>query len=212
VETPLGPDDPKTIVRQGYDRISHSYRDDVGAANLGYPLWLETYLLPCLTAGARVLDLGCGNGVPGTLMLAERFEVTGVDISDVQIARARQLVPKGKFVCADMTTVAFPPASFEAVVSFFALIHIPLEEQPEILSRISRCLMPGGLFLATVGHRAWTGIADFYGATMYWSQADAATYVVWLSQVGIDVVEREFIAEDPQNGHELLLGVRRPSP
>jgi hypothetical protein len=96
-----------------------------------------------------------------------------------------------------------------AVVSFFALIHIPVEEQPEILRRVSAWLVPGGLFLATVGHHRWTGIGDFYGADMYWSQADASTYCAWLSDVGIDVVAREFVAEEPYDGHELILGVRQ---
>ncbi len=207
----LTPPDAKSLVRRGYDEISCAYRDDVGAANTGYPLWLQTHLLPRLSpSSSRVLDLGCGNGVPATRMLAERFDVTGVDISDVQIARARQLVPEATFLRADMASVQFPSASFDAVVSFFALIHVPVEEQPEILRRISVWLRPGGFFLATVGHHSWTGIGDFYGATMYWSHADAPTYCAWLTDVGIDPVEREFIAEATHGGHELILGIRRP--
>jgi hypothetical protein len=64
--------------------------------------------------------------------------------------------------------------------------------------------------LATVGHRSCTRVGDFYGAPMYWSQADAATYCTWLSDAGIDVIEREFIPEAPHGGHELVVGVRRP--
>jgi SAM-dependent methyltransferase len=143
-------------------------------------------------------------------MLADRFDVTGVDISDVQVTRARRLVPGATFLRADMATLRFPPGSFDAVVSFFALIHVPLEEQRAILQRISDWLRPGGLFLATVGHHSWTGIGDFYGATMYWSHADASTYCGWLKDVGIDPVEREFIAEAPHGGHELILGIRVP--
>lgn len=196
-------------MRRGYDRISHAYRDDVGAANVGYPSWLNRYVLSRLPAGARVLDLGCGNGVPGTRILAERFDVTGVDISDVQVARARMLVPRATFVRADMATLAFPPASFDAVVSFFALIHVPVDEQDGIFRRVGEWLRPGGVFLATVGHEALTRTGDFYGAPMYWSHADAETYCTWLTAAGIDIVEREFIPEDPHGGHELLLGVRR---
>jgi Methyltransferase domain len=62
-------------------------------------------------------------------MLAERFDVTGVDISGVQISRAQRLVPTGTFLRADIASLEFPPASFDAVVSFFALIHVPVEEQ-----------------------------------------------------------------------------------
>jgi SAM-dependent methyltransferase len=204
------PQEAKDIVRRGYDRISVAYRDDLGATKEGYPRWLQTHLLPRLNTPAKVLDLGCGNGIPATRMLAERFDVTGVDISEVQISRARQLVPTATFIRADMASLDFPQGSFDAVVSFFALIHVPLEEQPSLLNRISTWLVPGGLFLATVGHDVCTRVGDFYGAAMYWSHADASTYRAWLSDAGIEVVEREFIPEEPHRGHELVLGVRRP--
>ena len=203
------PHEAKDIVRRGYDRISTAYRDDVGDTKAGYPVWLQTHLFPRLPSSARVLDLGCGNGVPATRMLAERFDVTGVDISNVQIERARQLVPRCTFIRADMTGLEFPPRSFDAVVAFFAFIHVPMEEQRGLLGRVSTWLVAGGLFLATVGHHASTNIGDFYGAPMYWSHPDASTYCTWLSDTGIDVVEREFIPEEPHGGHELVLGVRR---
>jgi SAM-dependent methyltransferase len=210
VDNQLAPQEAKDIVRRGYDRISTAYRDDVGDTNAGYPLWLQTHLFPRLTAPARVLDLGCGNGVPATRMLAERFDVTGVDISDIQIARARQLVPRATFIRAEIASLEYPQGAFHAVVSFFALIHVPVEEQQDLLRRVSTWLVPGGFFLATVGHDACTNVADFHGAPMYWSHADASTYCTWLSDAGIDVIEREFIPEDPHRGHELVLGVRRP--
>jgi SAM-dependent methyltransferase len=209
VDTPLDPEDAKRIVRRGYDRISHAYRDDSGAANRGYPKWLDQYLLPRLSPPARVLDLGCGNGVPATRLLAERFDVTGVDISEVQLSRARRLVPKATFIQADIATVEFPAESFAAVVSFFALIHVPVAEQPGILQRIGEWLIPGGLLLMTVGHTAWTGVGDFYGADMYWSHADVATYTTWLDGVGMDILDTEFIPEDAHRGHELVLASRR---
>lgn len=82
-------------------------------------------------------------------------------------------------------------------------------QQPGILRRIGEWLRPGGLFLATVGQDALTHIGDFYGATMYWSHADASTYCAWLAGAGIEVVDRQFIPEDPHGGHELIFGERR---
>ncbi len=209
MEEQLSPRDAKRLVREGYDSISHAYRDDAGTANVGYPMWLQTHLFPRLGPPARVLDLGCGNGIPATRMLAERYDVTGVDISDVQVGRARTLVPTATFIRAEVASLAFPPRSFDAVVSFFALIHVPLEEQQAVVGRISDWLVPGGLFLATVGHQQWTGTGDFYGSRIYWSHTDAETFATWLDAAGIDVIQREFIAEEPHVGHELILGCRR---
>lgn len=62
-----------------------------------------------------VLDLGCGCGFPATKLLAEYFKVTGVDFSEVQIERARKLVPSAEFICSDIADVQFSSGSFAAV-------------------------------------------------------------------------------------------------
>ena len=69
-------------------------------------------LLDALPAGAAVLELGCGAGIPTTQRLAARFAVTGVDISARQIALARHNVPNATFMRADMTTLDFPTRLF----------------------------------------------------------------------------------------------------
>jgi hypothetical protein len=49
---------------------------------------------------SSVLDVGCGAGIPLTRMLAETFDVTGVDISTRQIELARRNVPNARFITA----------------------------------------------------------------------------------------------------------------
>jgi cyclopropane fatty-acyl-phospholipid synthase-like methyltransferase len=163
-----------------------------------------------LSDGEPVLDLGCGCGVPATAILAERFSVTGVDISPVQVERARRLVPAAQFLCQDMSQVEFPSESFMAIVSLLAIIHVPVEEQPGIFRKVSRWLRPGGHLLATVGARAWTGTEEnWHGAPMYWSHADRETYLRWLAEAGLNVHWTRFIPEGT-GGHTLLLA-QRPS-
>jgi cyclopropane fatty-acyl-phospholipid synthase-like methyltransferase len=207
---------PKDIVRQGYDRISYQYRDDdgLGPAQPGQPEGRPDYegwlaeLMPLLHDGDTVLDLGCGCGVPATAILAAHYAVTGVDLSPVQISRARRLVPAAQFQCADMSTLEFSARSFAAVVSFYAIIHLPLDEQPAIFRNIYRWLRPGGYLLATVGSSAWTGTeTDWHGAPMFWSHADRATYVTWLEETGFEVLWTRFIPEG-SGGHTLVLARR----
>jgi SAM-dependent methyltransferase len=203
--------DPKAIVREGFDRISSEYRDDAGHGPakdqpLGrpdYESWLGE-LMPLLRVGEPVLDLGCGCGLPATALLAKQFAVTGVDLSPVQIARARRLVPAAHFQCADMSTLEFPDDSFAAVVSFYAIIHVPLEEQLGLFKNMYRWLRVGGYLLVTVGSGAWTGTEDdWLGAPMYWSHADRATYLGWLEETGFEVLWTRFIPEGT-GGHTLL--------
>lgn len=202
-------EDPKAIVRRGYDLVSRAYRaDDAGDGS--YADWLGA-LEQRIESGSSVLDLGCGCGVPVARRLTQRYVVTGVDLSPVQIERARELVPGANFVCADMTTLRFPDQSFAAITCLFALIHLPLAEQPPLLRSVRRWLRPGGLFLATVGHRAWTGLEKNWlgvaGGDMWWSHADADTYRRWFADAGLHVEIETFVPEGA-GGHTFVLATR----
>lgn len=198
----------KNTVRDGYDAVSYAYRGDTEDEGcVEYHQWLDE-LIPLLSPGARVLELGCGCGIPVAKRLSSAYQVTGVDISPVQIRRARELVPQGRFLLADMADLEFPLAHFGAIVSFYALIHVPLEEQPELFRKMGRWLTPGGYLMVTVGDTEWTGTETDWlgvqGATMYWSHADAATYQSWLHETGFSIHWTRFIPEG-NGGHTLIL-------
>jgi 2-polyprenyl-3-methyl-5-hydroxy-6-metoxy-1,4-benzoquinol methylase len=209
----IDPADGREIVREGYNALSHCYRSD-DADDGEYGPWIAT-LLERLPARASVLDLGCGCGVPVARALAAAgHQVTGVDISDVQIERARTLVPDATLLRADATEVDFAPASFHAVVCLYALIHLPLVEQPALIKRIRTWLRPSGLVLGTVGADAWTGttVGWLGGATaMWWSQADAGTYRRWFDQAGLTITEHRFVP-DGDSGHSLVWARVRDDP
>jgi SAM-dependent methyltransferase len=202
-------DDPKAIVRRGYDRVSRAYRAD-DAEDGQYGPWLEL-LEERVVPSSAVLDLGCGCGVPVARRLARRYVVTGVDLSPVQIERARGLVPGATFLCADMARVEFPAATFDAIVCLYAIIHLPLSEQPAILRSAATWLRPGGIFIATVGRGAWTGIEKDWlgveGGDMWWSHADTGTYLRWLSDAGL-TIERETFVPEGNGGHTFIVAIR----
>jgi ubiquinone/menaquinone biosynthesis C-methylase UbiE len=204
--------DPVEMVRSGYNAISRRYRDDDDAPD-EYDTWLAD-LQTRVPARARVLDIGCGCGVPVARRLAAAgHQVTGVDISDVQIERARRLVPSATFLRADAAEMDFPADSFDAVVCLYALIHMPLGRQPRLLRDIARWLRPGGWLLATTGQTAWTGTEDNWlggSAAMWWSQADAVTYRTWLHQAGLEVAGQQFVPEG-DGGHALFWARLKPA-
>jgi SAM-dependent methyltransferase len=194
------------LVRSGYDAVSERYRGDDDRPP-EYAPWLRS-ISERLPPGADVLDLGCGCGVPVSRELsAAGHRVVGVDLSDRQIARARRLAPRARFVRADATEVPFPAATFDCVVCLYMLIHVPRDQQLPLLRRIRHWLRPGGAFLATVGTRAWSGREDNWldgGAPMWWDHADAATYRRWFAEAGLTVEQDEFVPEG-NSGHQLLL-------
>ena len=197
--------DPAELVRSGYNVLSRHYRADDGTSEQ-YGRWMAD-LLNRLPARGHVLDIGCGCGVPVARQLTVAgHQVIGVDISDVQIERARSLVPGATFIRADATALDLQPETFDAVVCLYALIHMPLEQQPRLLGDIARWLRPGGWLLGTTGHDAWTGTEDNWlggPATMWWSQADATTYRYWLHHSGLEVTDQQFVPED-DSGHALF--------
>jgi ubiquinone/menaquinone biosynthesis C-methylase UbiE len=197
--------DPADLVRSGYNAVSRRYRGDDETPEQ-YDRWL-TDLLTRLHEHGHVLDIGCGCGIPVARRLtAAGHQVTGVDISDVQIERARSLVPDATFIRADATALDLPDESFDAVVCLYALIHLPLDDQPRILHDIARWLRPGGWLLTTTGQDAWTGTEDNWlggAATMWWSHTDATTYRSWLQQSGLQVTDQRFVP-DGDSGHALF--------
>ncbi len=201
----------RDLVRRGYDAISVAYRSDNGqpasSTSEGvsrYGGWIDE-LASLLPGRAVVVDLGCGAGLPATRELADRgLRVLGVDFSGVQLSRARRLVPAASFVQADMTAMHLEPGSVDAVVSFYALIHVPLEEQRALFPRIRSWLRDGGYLLAITGADHWTGIETYLGADMFWDQADTATYLRWLTAARLDPIWHRYIPEG-NSGHSLIL-------
>ena len=106
-----------------------------------------------LAAGRRVLDAGCGTGY-GTMMLAAAAArtATGVDISEAAVGSAREtLGDAGELHVADIAALPFEDASFDLVVCFEAIEHVPDPEAA--LDELRRVLVPDGLLLVSSPNR-----------------------------------------------------------
>ncbi len=207
--------DPKRIVADGYDRIADRYLAwsalRPSSARLA-ALDLADRLIP---AGADVLELGCGAGLPMTARLAIGRRLTGIDISAEQIRRARRNVPGSEFIQADLTTIGRPAASLDAVVAFYSLTHVPRDEHAALFARIRRWLRPGGVFIASLGVEddSATIEADWLGVEMYFSQFSARVGRRLVEAAGL-VVERADVVAEPEDRHDarfLWIVARAPS-
>ena len=181
--------DPKAVVAQGYDRVAADYACLENEAEWPRMRWLKR-LLKGLDAGSSVLDLGCGSGDPADIEIAKNHTVTGVDISEEQIRLARKNVPSGRFIHADAASVNFPADSFDAVVSFYALEHIPREEHAALLRRISRWLRVGGLLLLSTEAGEEKGVVgEWLGVPMFFSSFGPEAVEQMIQESGFEILE-----------------------
>jgi SAM-dependent methyltransferase len=102
----------------------------------------------------RVLDLGCGTGrlyqVFANFQGAEAVYYTGVDVSQEQIAVAKETYIGVDFRVAEMCKLPFDDGSFDVVYCIAAFHHLPSAElQLVALKEIARVLVPGGRLIMT---------------------------------------------------------------
>jgi SAM-dependent methyltransferase len=124
-----------------------------------------------IVPGARVIDIGCGQGLLASLLracdAADRagdwpagwpaaptgVHVTGIELMARDVERARAALGADAadvtFVCGDMREVPLPPC--DAVVILDVLHYVTLVEQDRVLSRVREALNPGGRLLLRVG-------------------------------------------------------------
>ena len=193
---------PKEIVARGYDAIALRYAEWAGQIESPAMEWLRD-LDARLPDGADVLELGCGRGVPGTRQLARRHRVTGVDISAVQIELARHHVPEASFVHADALELEIASDSLDAVVALSFFVHVPADEQRELIRRIAHWLDDGGLLLANFGAGAAGEDVDddWLGAPMFFASLGVESYVPLLGEYGLEPLRDEVITQtEPGHG------------
>lgn len=187
--------DHKETVKAGYNQIADRYL--AGRKRDSEDVRLLEELATRLPNGAKVLDAGCGAGIPISLILSENFNVTGVDFSEAQVELARKNVPNASFLYEDMTRLKFPENTFDGITSYYAIIHIPREEHQSLLAYFYRMLKSGGFALLCLGAEHLIDDVDenFFGARMYWSHFDSETYLKMLKDIGFTILWSKRVAD-----------------
>ena len=168
-----------------------------------------------LTPG-RALDLACGEGRNAIWLAEHGWQVTGVDFSDVALAKASQLARNRQvnptWVQADLLDYHPPAAAFELVIVFY--MQVPAGDRRTILQRAARAVAVGGTLLL-VGHDS-RNLEHGYGgpqdpAVLY----SAADLVDDLAGTGLKITHAERVersvetADGEQTALDVLLRARR---
>ena len=130
----------------GWEGVAQSFiagRSRIGTATVR--AWARA-----LPAGASILDLGCGTGVPvSEVLIGDGFTVYGVDASPSLTAAFRRRFPAAPVACESVEESGFFDRRFDGVVAIGLLFLLSAETQRHVLRRVAAALNPGGRLLFT---------------------------------------------------------------
>jgi ubiquinone/menaquinone biosynthesis C-methylase UbiE len=157
-----------------------------------------------LPAGASVLDLGCGTGVPTAKILTESdHRVVGVDISEGMLRLAREQVPSAEFVHANFAELPDRYGTFEAVTAFFSLLMLSKADIEKTVDKVAGWLSPGGYFALSMVNFDGDGLPfEFLGVPVTVSGYLEPDLTALLEAHGFTVLSVNTVNFTPANGPE----------
>ena len=160
--------DPKNLVRYSYNQLAKLNL----ASRFLFDDWKHLDRLnQHLSPKSRILDVGCGSGIPIDKYLFEKgHQIIGIDLSEEQIKLAQKNLPKAEFVVMDMENITFKPDSFDAIVSFYSIYHLPKFLHFDLLKKYFQILKNGGYLMITMGSYDWEDTLEEYeDIKLFWS-------------------------------------------
>ena len=100
--------------------------------------------------GKKILFAGCGNGSECLRAIKQGARVTGIDVSDQEIAEAKKNYPKISFQIMDMEKTDFPARSFHVIVCIMAMMY--KKNLTKVIQEFYRILKPKGIVVLAVPH------------------------------------------------------------
>jgi ubiquinone/menaquinone biosynthesis C-methylase UbiE len=192
----------RKLVRHGYNQIARVYAQSRDRFD-NYDLLKN--LTARLEPEARILDLGCGTGIPVCKYFIDNgFVVTGIDLSSEMLKLACANLPDADFIEMDMTELRFEKRAFDAVTAFYSIFHVERTQHPQLFSDIHDILKPNGFILIGLGNERWEGVEDFHGVDMFWSHYDPDHYNQLLFQIGFRIEHNQIIAENDERHYWVI--------
>jgi len=190
------------LVKKGYDKIAEEYQIDRQAFDHSEELVEFAGFLP---KNGKVLDVGCGTGVPVAKFLVEAgFEVVGIDFSEKMLKLARKNVPQATFVRKNMTKMDFGDNSFDGLTAFYSIIHVPREKHSLLFKSFNRILRPDGIMLVCMGPDDWESTEGYYGIRMFWSQYNPEKSLQLVNDAGFEVTSDKILERGKERHYWIL--------
>lgn len=184
-----------------YDRIARAYgksRD----RTLFERKWLDRMLSHA--PGKRVLDLGCGTGVPIARYLTDRrARVTGIDGAQGMVDQFQANMPGSDVYHADMRGLDLG-LEFDAILAWNSFFHLCPDDQKAMFATFAAHSAPRAVLMFTTGPGAGEPVGCVEGKSVYHSSLDPDEYKALFAENGFEMIV--FVPEDPEcNGHSIWM-------
>ncbi|MCB0337181.1 MAG: class I SAM-dependent methyltransferase [Bdellovibrionales bacterium] len=197
---------PYEAVEAGYNANTDTYLNFITQSRLGEQRKFLNLFLEELEENAKVLDIGCGAGLPTTKALSEKFDVVGIDLSLEQIKLAQSNVPLASFQHKNIVEAHFDVNSFRGIIAFYSLFHIPRDFHESLFKKLNAWLEPAGIFLATFlagEHESLVTMDEtMRNAPMFLSGTSPEHTVALIENCGFEILKSELSTDVEHDGSE----------
>lgn len=165
-------------------------------------LWLGRFL-DGLPPGGKILDLGCGAGMPiAAYFMGKGFAVTGLDASAAMIRLAKNVMPDGDWREGDMRGLDLNE-TFDGIIGWNSFFHLTRPEQRDVLPRLARHLETNGRLMLTVGPENGEAVGQVGDDRIYHASLSPDEYasILLVNHLAI----KDFVIEDPHCDFQTIL-------
>lgn len=166
-----------TTTLEWYNANAETFAAGAHGVDLGV---LQATFTEHLAPAARVLDVGAGSGRDALAFEAAGYEVTALEPSEVLARRVESLIrgPVWK-ITADALEIE---GAFDGVWACASLLHVPRANTEEVMRRVLRALVPGGVFYVSFKR----GEGERWEAGRYFADHTGESLGALLSAVGFE--------------------------
>ncbi|MEP3227059.1 MAG: class I SAM-dependent methyltransferase [Parasphingorhabdus sp.] len=209
LDDPQQMDEIRRSTQSVYERQADNW-DQIRSTSLYEKPWLDQFL-STLPARGRLLDLGCGSGIPvAGYFLAAGHDLVGIDYAPTMINLAQRHYPQAQWHVQDMTQFHVE-GKFDGIYSWDGFFHLSIPQQRHLLPLLSQKVKAGGAILLTVGTGEGEVTGTVAGETVYHASLFPEEYQRLLHQYGFENVS--YVSEDPEAlGRSIILASQKSCP
>ncbi|MAT80623.1 MAG: hypothetical protein CMJ29_03130 [Phycisphaerae bacterium] len=123
----------------------------------------------------RILEVGCGPGTDASILKSKGFDVTGIDLCEGFIDRARMRYPEVDFQLMDLRSPDFHDNTFDGILAMAAMVHVIPDDLQATFEHYRLLLKPGGRFVSWMCDSSQ---ADYYDVPD-WGGASTRSLRMW---------------------------------